>query len=504
MTSRTFKNHFNNLSTPHIYTLLNTAPIGIGLYKSTGERLFMNRYLCDLADIPQEKALTSDWQSLLHPEDKNRVQSEWREALDKKINFTSKFRYFNKKGETYWVSCSSSYLKNQSGAIDAFFVIVQNLTEQTLAKDSLRKNRLFLETIVDSLPLILFCKDSFDNFKYILWNKTASEMWGPHQEDVLGKTDYDFFSKEEADFFHQKDLETMKNDRIVTIDEEPLSTQKNGTIILKTIKVPIKDDTGKPRYLLGISEDITEMKKNQIIIEEQKHRILHAERMKSLGQMAGGIAHEINTPLAAISLYSSQIEDLIQDSGIQNNDIIEMNQKIQNTVTRIDKIIRGLRALARDGDDDPFEDCSLVKIIQDVMELCSAQFKEKDIVLEVQKIDPSIILKCRFVQIAQVLINLLNNARDAIIGKSGAFVRISAIQHQEHVDIRVTDSGTGIPKEIQAKILEPFFTTKAVGSGTGLGLSIAHSIIVSHKGSLFIDTEAPNTTFVVRLPNNTK
>lgn len=145
--------------------------------------------------------------------------------------------------------------------------------------------------------------------------------------------------------------------------------------------------------------------------------------------------------------------------------------------------------------------CAVRDIINDTLELCSKKFEIKKIELVIE-CEQNIFIKCRPSEISQVLLNLLNNSIDAIENLDKRWIKIKSIVDAGHVEISVTDSGGRIPAENQDKLMQPFFTTKAIGKGTGLGLSVSRGIILSHGGQFFLDTNCMNTRFVIHLPKS--
>lgn len=245
------------------------------------------------------------------------------------------------------------------------------------------------------------------------------------------------------------------------------------------------------------SAELLEM--NQTLAEQQK-LLAHSAKMSALGEMAGGIAHEINSPLAIITVHANQVERLCTRGALTPDFITREAQLIARTAKRIGDIIKGLRAFAREGSNDPFEPAAVNTIINDALVLCQTRFRNHDVDLQVPDVPDELTIRCRSVQITQVLLNLLANAYDAVVDLKDKWVRVEVEEEGDHLRIMVTDSGTGIAPQIQDKIMQPFFTTKEVGRGTGLGLSISKGIVEAHKGTLQFDDAHPNTRFVVTLP----
>ena len=235
------------------------------------------------------------------------------------------------------------------------------------------------------------------------------------------------------------------------------------------------------------------------VIEDQQVSLLASTKMASLGEMAGGMAHEINNPLTVIQGYIENIVVMAESGTIDLKRVIQFGTKISNSVGRISKIILGLRSIARQAEDDPFGVENVGSIIQVTLDLCQTRFANQGIELKVGDFSRDLWVECRGVQISQILINLLNNAFDALAENKGGWVRIDVTDLADRIELTVTDSGLGIPKGVREKIFDPFYTTKEIGKGTGLGLSISKAIINKHGGEFFLDETHANTRFVMRL-----
>ena len=236
-------------------------------------------------------------------------------------------------------------------------------------------------------------------------------------------------------------------------------------------------------------------------LDEQRAQLIQSAKMASLGEMAAGIAHEINNPLAVIKGNADLITFRVKGNKFTLEQLTEYSQLISRTSKRIATIINGLRTFARETDDGHLQErSSVAEILDETLSFCRQRFKNRGIDLKVLPVGKDLILECRPVQISQVLLNLLNNAFDAVREEENSWVEIRAIDEGETIRITVTDSGRGIPAEVANRIMLPFFSTKGPGKGTGLGLSISRGIIDAHHGTLELDRGCPNTRFVVRLP----
>ncbi len=274
---------------------------------------------------------------------------------------------------------------------------------------------------------------------------------------------------------------------------------------VETAIAPLKDSNGEINNFMAIQFDITNKKENEETILKQQEQIVSQAKLSSLGEMAGGIAHEINNPLAVISATMTTIRKMIAKNMEKTELFSEALRDIDETVVRITKIVSGLRNVSRDdASNDNFDNCSVEEVINDVLPLCSEKLKNHEIDLEVAVEESLTDLKVDMmrVQLSQVLLNLITNAYDEITVKDleDKWIKIEATLSNKNYIIKVSDSGNGIPDDIQEKMFQPFFTTKDIGKGTGLGLSLSYSIIKKHKGRFYVDNSVSNTCFVIELP----
>lgn len=239
-------------------------------------------------------------------------------------------------------------------------------------------------------------------------------------------------------------------------------------------------------------------------VEATRMQLMETQKFSALGNMAGGIAHEINTPLNIITLNSSVIQEELDRASFDKDLTMDSAKKIEFTSLRIAKIIQALRTFSHEGREESKVKIGLESIISDTLDLCTEKFKFQGVSLQVSTV-PNLQINCRPNEMIQVLFSLLQNSLDAVSGLQDAWTHLEFILNEEsqgskELQIHVTDSGTGIPEDIRSRIFEPFFTTKAVGTGTGLGLSVSRQLIESHDGKLEYDKKSPNTRFVIRLP----
>lgn len=234
--------------------------------------------------------------------------------------------------------------------------------------------------------------------------------------------------------------------------------------------------------------------------DEANTKAVYTEKMASLGEMASGIAHEINNPLQIIQLSLSTLDKMGQKE-IDHERALKAVKKIDSTADRILEIIRGLDQFSTEKTDLPLEEKNLNELVQQSIEHMSNKLKDAEVKIDCH-IDPLLKIFCLKTQIVQVFINLLQNSHDAIetLATNERWIKIWSDQNANMTFVYFQDAGKGIPLEIQQKLMTPFFTTKEIGKGTGLGLSIIKGIMAKHRGSVHYDNQSSHTTFVLKFP----
>jgi signal transduction histidine kinase len=239
-------------------------------------------------------------------------------------------------------------------------------------------------------------------------------------------------------------------------------------------------------------------------LTEQKEAALKTQKLVTMGEMAAGIGHEINNPLTIIKGFASAIKIKIATNKTNENEIVEIMTKIDSTADRVFAIVRTIKNLSRDCENDDYDILDFNEVIQDTLIITKEKLAKNSIDLVIDDIQPqSFHVLGRLSELSQVLINLVNNAADAIAEHNPEEKQIHIslnISNPEQLILKVSNTGPVIPEEIRGKIFNTFYTTKEVGKGTGLGLSLSKKIINNHQGELFLEAPMKQTTFVIKLP----
>ena len=377
------------------------------------------------------------------------------------------------------------------------------------AEERSRKSEDHLRTLIQTIPDLIWLKDK--DGMYLSCNPVFERLYGAKEEAIVGKTDYSFVDKELADFFIENDRKAMQAGRPVSNEEWVTFADDGRRVLLETIKTPMYDKEGNFIGVLGIGRNITERKRGEEERVGLQNQLIQAQKMESIGRLAGGVAHDFNNMLSVILGYS----ELALKQLDQKDTLYEDIGQIHNAAIRSTEITRQLLAFARKQNISPVA-LDLNETVEGMLKMLRRLIGEDidlawlpETSLWPVMMDPS--------QVDQILANLCVNARDAIegVGKitiethtqslDGAYCdEHTGFVPGDYVVLAVSDDGCGMNFDTVAKIFEPFFTTKAVGQGTGLGLSTVYGIVKQNNGFINVYSEPKKgTTFRVYLARHT-
>ena len=359
-----------------------------------------------------------------------------------------------------------------------------------LKAEELGRLREFNENILESLDNGLAVFDP--NERIVRWNRALEEIYGIRREEAVGRT--------LGEMFDQAFVEALAAARReyphgATLHRVPLQRRKGedgraSRMLVNATEVPLQDPAG--RVVAGtilLVEDITD----RVRLEEQ---LQISEKMASIGVLAAGVAHEVNTPLTGISSFTQ----MLLEGADQSDPKTALLEKIEKQTFRAAKIVSGLLNLSRPGGTgNEHIDVDLNAVISDVFSLIEHQFEVGRIKIRRELAPTEVRVVGAEQQLQQVFLNLFLNARDAM--PKGGWLSVSTRVEDDLVVAEVADTGSGIPSEHLARIYDPFFTTKAAGRGTGLGLSITYGIVREHEGMIRCDSAiGKGTRFTLTLP----
>jgi len=433
----------------------------------------------------------------------------------------------------------TSELKNSNNALE------QEISERRKAEESVKESKQLLEKTFSSLTSAVFILqgETLDNVTIIKCNQAAESVFGYTQSEMVGKTT-NFLYVDEAS--RNELLVQLKNDvkqkGFCHLPEFNMKRKDGSVFTSERTLTPMIDSNGSLTGWVSVIRDITERKKAEAEQRKLESQLLQAQKLESIGQLAAGIAHEINTPIQYVGdnirflqgAYNDieklllQYEEIPEEmkKGVSVDDIIciirsacqeadldylrdEIPSAIQQSlegVTCVREIVAAMKEFSYPSRQEKIK-VDINRAIVNTVTVARSEWKYvADMVMD---LDPSMpLVSCLPRELNQVFLNMIVNAAHAIAEKADGesqqkgTITIKTRCNCKNAEIRFVDTGAGIPESIRTRVFDPFFTTKDVGKGTGQGLAIAHSVIVGkHKGTIdFISETGKGTAFIITIP----
>ncbi len=428
---------------------------------------------------------------LVHPEDRAAVDLAFHQSLDQHTVCSLEHRLLMPDGRIKFVEEHWQIFHDAQGRPQRALGTCRDITERKHSRDQLHEQASLLDKARDAILVWHF------EHGITYWNKSAGLLYGWTAEEVRGRQSGELLHRDQTAYEQAADAVLRHGEWTGEIQQ---MTKSGGLILIEAHWTLVRDDAGRPQAVLAINSDITEKKK----MEQQ---FLRAQRMESIGTLAGGIAHDLNNVLAPIMMSI----DLLR---LTNRD--ERSRAVLSTIEasarRGADMVKQILSFARGVEGERMV-INVRHIIQDMQNLVKDTFP-KEIVFRAELDRELPLFSGDHTQVHQVLLNLCVNARDAMPKGGTLTVIATTLQVDDnyagmtpgsipgqYLLVKVTDTGTGIPSEVADRIFDPFFTTKEHGKGTGLGLSTVLSIVKSHGGFLNMYSEpGTGTTFSICLP----
>lgn len=421
--------------------------------------------------------------------------------------YTNENENMHKDGRRMWVTWTNKAVRDPNGVVQEILCVGVDITAYKRADEALRESRRMLRSVLDTIPVRVFWKDL--NSLYLGCNRAFARDAGfSSPSDIVGRSDHEMAWAEQAEQYLADDRLVMESGR-PRLNYEEFQTTPDGTrIVLRTSKIPLFDDDGKVRGLLGTYEDITEEERaaeERAVLEKQ---LLHARKLESVGRLAGGIAHDFNNMLSPILGYS----EILLDSMSENDPLRGDMKEILSAGRRARDLTRQLLAFARRQTLE-VQPIDLNEVITGFHQMLRRTIRE-NVNIRFEPAPCPVVFRGDVGQVEQVILNLALNAQDAmreggtLLLQTG-MVELDDTQAKSHqvleagpcVMLAVTDTGAGMDQQTAERVFEPFFTTKELGRGTGLGLATVYGIVKQHSGSISVHSEPGNgTTFRVFFP----
>ncbi len=376
--------------------------------------------------------------------------------------------------------------------------IADDIAECQRIEEHLRQREELFELEFENAPLAIVTCDLEGRVSSA--NRAACHL--------LGFDDGELAGLRLADLTHPDDrprsremIARLARGEVARYTEKRRYLRRDGSVAHGMLHAAVVHGTeGEPRMMVVQVEDHTARLEAEEEANQLRERLAHVGRLSTLGEMAAGIAHEINQPLTAITIYARACQRMIRAGKTAEPQLVEALDKVSAQAKRAGEVIRRLRSLIRKHDSHR-ESVDVNELVSDVVQLAETEARLRGVGVRVELEEPSFAVVADGVQIQQVVLNLLRNGMEAMEGSEGGgdLVLRTAVRAESEVEVAVTDRGTGVSEELEEQLFHPFVTTK--DSGMGIGLSICRSIVESHGGKRWFTRNLDGgTTFRFTLP----
>jgi PAS domain S-box-containing protein len=370
--------------------------------------------------------------------------------------------------------------------VEHVMLLMDDVTEQVRLGREVRRAEHHLASVVESAAELVVSTDL--NRCVLTWNSAA--------EQIVGYPERSVYQRDLCDLCQESDRGSLKQTfRKVQLERssgevEAGLVNRNGNVIpVYWVCSPMLDEDRNVAGFVAVGRDLTERRQLEM-------QLLRSEKLAALGVMAGGIAHEIRTPLG----YASLGAQLLLDDTLSHEDKRECAERVHRGIERASRIIESLLRFARPSPSDAFESVDLVSVTEEALSLVASQLRIDHVCLNKHYRCTSLPVHGNAGLLQQVVTNLVLNSSNAM-PETGGEINIRLERTETHAILVVQDSGRGIASDALTRVFDPFFTTMPMGKGTGLGLSLCYSIVKQHRGTIDIESHpTTGTTVTVRLP----
>ncbi len=396
------------------------------------------------------------------------------------------FEYVRKDGSTFPGSLQTSAIYGADRRYVMSRTTVFDISERRRVEDALRETNAFLDSIVENIPDMIFVKDAAE-LRFVRFNRAGEELLGHPRAELIGRNDYDFFPAAEADFFTAKDREVLASGGLVEIEAEQIDTRLKGRRILHTKKLPIVGNDGKPKYLLGISEDVTARKAAEDRIhalndELQTRAAQLAAANKELESFSYSVSHDLRAPLRAVDGYARMLEE---DYGPQLDDEgRRLLGVVRDASRRMGELIDDLLAFSRLGRQEPVKwPLDMTGLVREAIAKLAPESRAE------VRLEPLPAADADRALLMQVWLNLIGNAMKYSGKRGDARVEIGGRQAERENIYWVRDNGVGFDMRYAGKLFGVFQRLHSADDfpGTGVGLAIVQRVVARHGGRVWAE-----------------
>lgn len=396
-------------------------------------------------------------------------------------------------------------LRDPQGTVFLFGVI-RDLTDQKAREAQQVNTERRLRDLLEMMDEVMWALE-WGTLQTVFMSPTAGRFYGVETESILSPSDWvRAYSQSEINRMMNLILACEASGKDQFYGEFKFKHPTRGDRVAFIRGKVIRDSNGEPIQVEGMTSDITDSKITEEKIEEQRHMLNALSKLQTLGELASGIGHEINTPLSGILSKIARVQFILQPDQPITNDVLLKSSRLlkesMDLVERIAQIIDGLKQLSQNESAETLEAFDPLSTVEQALSLSRARFSNHGIRIQIlNSVPQGRRVLCHQTSLFQALVNLLNNAFDALEGLGeGAHVRVELEQAGNQVLIRVIDNGRGVPQEVKPRLFGAFVTSKVEGKGTGLGLNLSRKLLRTHGADLdFLERTDGLTAFQITL-----
>lgn len=543
------------------------AAFGMAIVSEEGRFIEVNQSLCQMFGYSEQELLTKSFKDVTYPDDLPKGVQLWQDLrMGRRHHASVEKRYIHKNGDTIWAILSTSAVRDAEGRLEYLVSQIQNVTQQKEAEELLEETEEWLQKTFASLNDALFVLDTTTR-TIITCNPAVERIFGYAEHEVVGRntaflhvnremySDFGrqmFAALDAGGVFHaefqmrRKDGSIFFSEHTVTEIVDNAGRRTGAVKVVRDITARKQSEAELTQYrqqleklvearTAELQQEIAERKRMQAALqkahnaletdkqrleervqeelkkrEQQQQLLIQRSKLESLGQLAAGIAHEINQPLAGISMGLDNISLKLSSGKATGEYLGQKVTALFQHIERIKHIIEHIRIFSRDQTSVEIEQVDVNTVCQNAVALIQTQYQNHHVTLSLNLDDTrGFFVIGNSYKLEQVLLNLLTNAKDAVdtkeqAGNAAAYQKqISLITgyDDEKIYLNVQDNGMGISEDALANIFDPFFTTKDPDHGTGLGLSVSYGIIKEMQGDIHVQSQLGEyTRMTISLP----
>ncbi|MBM3933877.1 MAG: PAS domain S-box protein [SAR202 cluster bacterium] len=470
-------------------TIYESSPLGICIVDAQGVFTQANDSFTRMLGYTEEELRSLRFREITHPDDVPRNLGLFERLVAGNLpHYGMEKRYIRKDGGLVWVHMNVSAMPHSDPEFRCV-ALLEDITERKKAEAALDRSEAQLHLQSSALAAAANGIVITDTEGIVVWTNGAfSKMTGYSRDEVIGNTLRLLKSGKQDDDYYARLWKAIKSGQ--NWEGEVINRRKDGTLYTEFQTItPVKSPAGEITHFIAIKQDITERK-------DTEKRLQETSRLVSIGELAAGVAHELNNPLTGVMGFSELL--MHEDLPAQTKEDV---RKIYTSAQRAARIVQNLLSFARRHEPEK-KYIDVRGVVHQVLELKAYDLKSGKVKVTTDMPDGLPPTMADQHQLVQVVLNIVSNAEQAILSSRGTGnILVSTSTHAGRIRISIKDDGPGIPQQLLGRIFDPFFTTKEVGKGTGLGLSICYGIVRQHNGDLTVESvPGQGATFNIDLP----